>query len=155
MKKSQNMPVWLGKLVVAHRFFCTRCWGWQMAEQSLTPAFDSLDCLICAGALLCVVSSLFQFYGWGWEKINDSSWKWAIVLHKCTYWASVEMSENESHWAPCIIGACIVLCMVGISDFFIKFVMLLKWWSSIRIFIQIWQYSKHENRKNIKHPFTL
>jgi hypothetical protein len=31
--------------------------------------------------------------------------------------------------------------------FLIKIVMLLKWWSSIRIFIQIWQYSKHGRRK--------
>jgi len=46
-----------------------------MAEQSLTPPFDWLDCLIGLGALLLLVSSLFQFYWWGWEKINDSSWK--------------------------------------------------------------------------------
>jgi hypothetical protein len=145
------MPVWLGKLVVAHRFFFgTRCWGWQKAEQSLTPAFDSLDCLICAGPLLLVVSSLFQFYGWGWEKINDPSWKWAIVLHGYILsiggdaWKCLKMNDIE-HLASLVLAWC--FCMVGISYFFIKIVMLLKWWSSIRIFIQIWKYSKHENRK--------
>jgi hypothetical protein len=44
-------------------------------EQSLTPAVDWLDCLIYPGGLLLVVSHLlqsqFQFYGWGWEKVNN------------------------------------------------------------------------------------
>jgi hypothetical protein len=33
------------------------------------------------------------------------------------------------------------------KELFFNFVMLLKWQSSIRIFSQIWQYSKYESRK--------
>ncbi len=45
------------------------------AQQSLTPAVDWLDGLIGWCGLLVVVShvsqSQFQFYGWGWEKVNN------------------------------------------------------------------------------------
>jgi hypothetical protein len=49
MKKSQNMLVWVNKMVLALHF-CTVCSGWQKAQQSLTPAreecnkYDLTDC---------------------------------------------------------------------------------------------------------------
>jgi hypothetical protein len=36
MKKSENMLVWLSKMVLGQHF-CTVCQGWEMAQQSLTP----------------------------------------------------------------------------------------------------------------------
>jgi hypothetical protein len=39
MKKSENMPVCLSKMVLA-QYFCTGCWDWQKAQQSLTPIVD-------------------------------------------------------------------------------------------------------------------
>jgi hypothetical protein len=72
MKKSQNMLVWLSKMVFAQHF-CTWYWGWQKAQQSqVAKPVDCLDGLIGPNWLLLLVSqvlqSQFQFYGWGWEK---------------------------------------------------------------------------------------
>jgi hypothetical protein len=49
------MPVWLSKMVFTQHFY-TGCWGWQKAQQSLTPAVDWLDGLIGPGGLLLIVS---------------------------------------------------------------------------------------------------
>jgi hypothetical protein len=66
MKKSQNVLVWLSKMVLVQHFW-SGCQGWQQAQQSLTPAVDWLDGLIGPGGLLILVSHLFQsqfqFYG--------------------------------------------------------------------------------------------
>jgi hypothetical protein len=52
MKKSQHMSV-----LAEH--FCTVCWGWCEAQQSLTPAVDWLDSLIGPRGLVLVVSHVF------------------------------------------------------------------------------------------------
>jgi hypothetical protein len=58
MKKSQNMLVWISKMVLAQHF-STGYRGWQKAQESLTPAVDWLDSFIGPGRLLSVVSHLF------------------------------------------------------------------------------------------------
>jgi hypothetical protein len=42
MKKNQNMPVCLSKMVLTLHFR-TGYWGWQKAQQSLTSAIDWRD----------------------------------------------------------------------------------------------------------------
>jgi hypothetical protein len=42
-----------------------------------------------------------------------------------------------------------------LSVSFSNFVMLLKWQSTIRIFSQIWQYSKYESKKKSVAPFHV
>jgi hypothetical protein len=83
MKKSQNVLVWISKMVLAQHF-SRGYWGWQKAQESLTPAVDWLDSFIGPGGLLSVVSHLLQsklqFHGWGWEKVDNISWMWEIVL---------------------------------------------------------------------------
>jgi hypothetical protein len=95
MKKSQNEPVWLSKMVLAQHF-CTGCWGQQKAQQSLKPAVNWWDSLIDLGGLLLVVvvsdllQSHFQFDGWGWEKVLTTL---GCEKYCCraTYWAWVEL----------------------------------------------------------------
>jgi hypothetical protein len=72
MKKSQNMLVWLSKMVLAQHF-CRWYQGWQEAQQcQVAKPVDCLHGLIGPNGLLLLVSHLlqsqFQFYGWGWEK---------------------------------------------------------------------------------------
>jgi hypothetical protein len=42
--------------------------------------------LIGLGELLSVISHLlqsqFQFYGWGWEQVKNTSWVWEILLQE-------------------------------------------------------------------------
>jgi hypothetical protein len=95
MKKSQNELVWLSKMVLAQHF-CTGCWGWQKAQQSLKPAVNWWDSLIGPGGLLLVVvvshllQSHFQFYRWGWEKVLTTL---GCEKYCCraTYWSWVEL----------------------------------------------------------------
>jgi hypothetical protein len=42
LKKSQNMPVWLSKMVLAYHC-CAICWGQQTPQQSLTPAREKCN----------------------------------------------------------------------------------------------------------------
>jgi hypothetical protein len=74
LKKSKNLPVWLSKMVLAQHF-CTGYQGWQKTQQSLTLVVDWPDGLIGPCGLLLLVSHLlqsqFQFYGHGWEKVNN------------------------------------------------------------------------------------
>jgi hypothetical protein len=64
MKKSQNMPVSLSKMVLAQHF-CTGCCDLPKPQQSLIPAVNWLYGLIGPGGLLLVISqhlqSPFQF----------------------------------------------------------------------------------------------
>ncbi len=58
MNKSQNMSVWLNKMVLAQHFcysLLRRLAGWHKAQQSLTPAVDWLLSLISLGGLLLVL----------------------------------------------------------------------------------------------------
>lgn len=45
------------------------------AQQSLTPPIDWFDGLIGPSGLLSLIYHLllspFQFYGWGWEEVNN------------------------------------------------------------------------------------
>jgi hypothetical protein len=54
MKKSQNMPVWLSKMIFAQDAEAGK------RHESLTPAGDWLDCLIGSGGLVLVVSQHLQ-----------------------------------------------------------------------------------------------
>jgi hypothetical protein len=51
MKKTQNMLVWLSRIVLTQHS-CTGCRGWQKAWRSLTPAVDWLDGLIAPDEML-------------------------------------------------------------------------------------------------------
>jgi hypothetical protein len=50
----------------------------------LHPIFDWPIIMIGASGLLLVVptylQSPFQFYGWGWKKVNNWTWRWKIFL---------------------------------------------------------------------------
>jgi len=73
MKKSQNMPVWLNKWVLAQHFLTHFAEAGEVsAHQSWTPAVHWLDSLIDPGGLELVVSppvcsTSFSFMG-GVEK---------------------------------------------------------------------------------------
>jgi hypothetical protein len=63
-EKTQNMPVWISKMVLAQHFLAEDAETGKKAQQSLTPALlDWLDGLIGPSGLLLLISqSLFQFY---------------------------------------------------------------------------------------------
>jgi hypothetical protein len=72
MKKSQNMWVWLSRMVLTQHS-CTGCWGWQKARQSLTPAVDWLDGLIAPDELLFSGLSPYRVQVWVlWVRLGKS-----------------------------------------------------------------------------------
>ncbi len=95
VKKSQSMPVWFSKMVLAQHSWAA-CWGCYKAQQSLTYARNEYDltavpCFWLANhndwsrwfalsSFPPIWSHSFSFMGGIGKKVNNYTWVWEIFL---------------------------------------------------------------------------
>jgi hypothetical protein len=122
--------------MVLAQHFCSGCWGWKKAQQSLTPAADWLDCLIGPGGLLVVVSYKIK----AWHLLQDITCsrmnrKSQSQLYYSRSSSPLKCAERKV-LNPCGIWNPAKACLLSL--------LCVKWMSQLKAFpILQWRYHGH------------